>query len=409
MNIKILKWSILIIGILLCSCSRDDEQIVMDDVTIIKEEITVTAGLYGLVVGPDGRQLPQVTIELAGKSAITDENGFFQLSEVDVSSEGSLVTGTKEGYHDAYKFTFAEEGSDSYLKIQMVPKVVLSVFSSSEAVELETNGGAIISLPANITRRLDGTAYDGAVSLIAHWYGPDSEDLVQVMPGDLRGQDTEGNTVQLTTYGMMAVDLVSSDGEKLQLAEGQTAQLRFPITSGSNPPQSIPMWHLDESTGVWIEEGAAEREGDFLVAEVPHFSFWNCDAPFDVVNIQGRLISTDGLPVGGQLITITNDQNLTASGYTNLDGIFRGKVPSGEPLNMVVQACGERIEIPFGPLAEDTDLGTIEVDGFTTVQLTTNLIDACPTLSLMVIWSSGMMMKSSLPYQMKTVFWNFHF
>ena len=374
MKTSIKLCSILFLCLILFACSRDNEQIVIEETEIIPGETTVLADVYGVIIGPDEVPIPDVEIVLSGRLAFSDENGVFKLEEVDISSEGSLVIGTKDGYYQAFKFTYAQEGQASYLQIRMIPKEVLTTFPSTEDIVVETNGGALISLPANITRNLDGSVYSGEVRLSAHWYSPTSDNLAQTMPGDLRGRDMIGNNVQLTTYGMMAVELESPQGEKLQLADGQTARLSFPITDNI-PEQTIPMWHLNESTGIWEEEGEAEQEGNFLVAEVPHFSFWNCDAPFDVIKIQGQLITSEGIGIPGQIITITNNRNLTSAGLTNANGVFCGKIPSGVALVMVIEACGNQINIPVGPFTVDTDLGEITIDGFITKRIISNLLD----------------------------------
>ena len=374
MKTSIKLCSILFLCLILFACSRDNEQIVIEETEIIPGETTVLADVYGVIIGPDEVPIPDVEITLSGRLAFSDENGVFKLEEVDISSEGSLVIGTKDGYYQTFKFTYAQEGQASYLQIEMVPKEVLTTFPSTEDIVAETNGGALISLPANIIRNLDGSVYSGEVRLSAHWYSPTSDNLAQTMPGDLRGRDSESNSVQLTTYGMMAVELESPQGEKLQLAEGQTARLSLPITVNI-PEQTIPMWYFNESTGIWEEEGTAQHEGDFLVAEVPHFSFWNCDAPFDVVRFKGRLVTLDGLPISFQSVTITNNKNLTATGTTNIDGIFYGKIPSGIPLELVVEGCEEKIEIPIGPFANDEDLGDVVIDALKVRQVKANLID----------------------------------
>ena len=49
------------------------------------------------------------------------------------------------------------------------------------------------------------------------------------MPGDLRGTDTSGRTVGLQTFGMVAVELEGSAGQRLKLASGKTATISLPI------------------------------------------------------------------------------------------------------------------------------------------------------------------------------------
>ena len=64
----------------------------------------------------------------------------------------------------------------------------------------------------------------------------------------------------------MNVELHDAAGEKLNLAAGKTAQLTFPVSSSqvSNAPATIPTWHFDTNSGLWMEEGSAVKNGNGL-------------------------------------------------------------------------------------------------------------------------------------------------
>jgi hypothetical protein len=65
-----------------------------------------------------------------------------------------------------------------------------------------------------------------------------------------------------------------------KLQPGKTAKLRFTIPSSlrSTAPATIPLWSVDETTGLWKQEGSATKGTDYYEGDVSHFSFWNCDA-----------------------------------------------------------------------------------------------------------------------------------
>ena len=81
------------------------------------------------------------------------------------------------------------------------------------------------------------------------------------MPGNGKAQTSDGEIVELISAGMMTVDFYDSTGSHLQLATGKTAtiQIDLPYTSiGGNAlavGSEIPLWHFDESQGIWIEDG----------------------------------------------------------------------------------------------------------------------------------------------------------
>lgn len=375
---KIQTTSIYIISLLLLAtaCNRDNDYTVIEEDKITEEGMLIEGNLNGRVVNEDLLPIDLAKVEVSGKTTETDENGFFRIENVSISDLGSLVEITKEGYFDGYKFTYVEPGENSYLKVKLINDQIDKSFASSGAGEVELNGGAKISFPANAIAKQDGSPYSGTVNVQGHWYDPTSDELGYSMPGDLRGIDTEEAKVQLATYGMMAVELTGTNGETLLLSDGMTARLSFPLPSTLSAPDSMPLWYFDEVSGYWKEEGQAVKQNNTLVAEVSHFSFWNCDVPFPYVNIKGRLISEDGVPLANQLVTIRdNNSNTSGTDITNESGIFQGKVPQGVPLDIILQGCSITSVTDIGILNEDQNLGDIVVEGINAYTLTGNLVD----------------------------------
>ena len=162
---------------------------------------------------------------------------------------------------------------------------------------------------------------------------------------------------------MIGVELEGMGGEPLNIAEGQTATISLPVPSGlaASAPATIPLWHFDELTGYWIEEGEARLEGGAYVGTVSHFSFWNCDVPSDFVFIEGTIVDRDGNPLQNVVVQITQLTN-GMSGYdiTDEDGAFGGPIPANQELILtVLDNCGVAIFTEsIGPFSEDVILLT---------------------------------------------------
>src|ERR1700742_2255235 len=118
------------------------------------------------------------------------------------------------------------------------------------------------------------------------------------MPGDLRGIGSDGNETALQSFGMMDVEMVDDAGNKLQIASGQQASLTFsiPDTLLSLAPATIPLWYFNDSSGRWIQQGSAVKQGNTYVGQVGHFTYWNCDAPMGTVNFKVHVIDQFGNP-----------------------------------------------------------------------------------------------------------------
>ncbi len=203
--------------------------------------------------------------------------------------------------------------------------------------------GAIVNAATN-------AQYSGSVNIAAYWINPTAADLTKIMPGDLRGINTEGSLKLLQTFGMAAVELTGSSGEILQIVNGQKATLTFPIPSslGASAPASIPLWSFDEANGLWKQEGTATKTGNTYVGDVSHFSFWNCDVPANFVQFNCTLKDPSGDPLAYTFVKITIvGTNIYHWGYTDSLGYVGGAVPNNSNLIMEVFANSNSCSTPI--------------------------------------------------------------
>jgi hypothetical protein len=126
----------------------------------------------------------------------------------------------------------------------------------------------------------------------------------------------------------MEVLLTTPSGDALQL-NGKKATISSPIASGQNAPATIPLWYLDETTGLWKEEGVGTKQGNTYIAEVAHFTWWNCDFQGERATIKGRAVDCNGNPVAN--LQVWGERGY---GVTDGDGYFEGGVPSGQAMTV---------------------------------------------------------------------------
>jgi uncharacterized protein (TIGR02145 family) len=164
-----------------------------------------------------------------------------------------------------------------------------------------------------------------------------SEAMVDEMPGALIGA-MAGSAQYLTSFGMLSVELADASGNKLELATGSEAEVRFPVapTQFGAAPSSIDLWHYNESLGYWVHQGTAMREGEDYVAYVSHFSSWNFDVPTNGVNVQGKLVDAAGNGVHGARVHFSDDDG-GVTFLTSTSGDFGGMVRVDAALDMEVQ------------------------------------------------------------------------
>jgi hypothetical protein len=129
---------------------------------------------------------------------------------------------------------------------------------------------------------------------------------------------------------------------------------------------------LDESNGLWKEEGQATKTGGYYEGDVAHFSFWNCDMGSNAVYLELTLVTANG-PLPATLVKITRTNNGASSyGYTDSSGHVGGLVFINEPMLLeVLGTCNDVVYSQnIGPFAQPTNLGTITVTIPSQYQLT---------------------------------------
>ena len=340
------------------------------------DENIITSSVSGLVINENDEPIPGAVIKLRNETYTTDEDGYFFAKDLNLDAEGSFYTVTKDGYFKGSRRFYPKEGNISNTKVQLMLLNNIDQFEASAGATVTGTDGISITFQENGIINADGTPYDGMVSVAAKWLNPSANNVGDLMPGALFGVNSQLEEVSLATYGMMAVELFGANGESLNIADGKTAELSFPIPDDliASAPSEIPLWSFeDEQFGVWVEEGKAVLEGDRYIGTVSHFSFWNCDAPFPLVFIEGRLVTAEGDPVGDANIIITvTGSGLSRWGYTDSEGYFSGKMPKDEELTLEVGSSFDVCEfesVILGTFSVDTNVGDIALsdsgDAFT--------------------------------------------
>lgn len=327
----------------------------------------VKAIIQGNVEDENGQAAAGVNIKVGNKNAITDSRGFFRIEEADLDKNAALVTAEKQGYFKAYRTFRASEGTNQVV-IRLIEKDLAGTIDATAGGMVTLNTGTKISLPANsVVLASNGIVHTGVVNVFAAYIDPTSADIDRIVPGSFIADDKNGGRVTLSSYGMMAVELETPGGEKLQIRNGSKATLASPIPSSllATAPASIPLWYVHENSGIWKEEGSAVRNGNDYVGEVSHFSFWNYDIPMGAVSLSMIIKNADGLPMAHARVRIrtVSESPAFTYGYTNESGQVSGWVPKNVALRLdVLDECHG---IVFGkdltPMSRDTDLGILTI------------------------------------------------
>ena len=359
--------SALFATVLVFGCRKD-----VEDQIVVKENppapvVNVYGNIFGLVVDANDNPVVDATVSYGGEELIADENGLFVFKNIKMNANGTYVKITKGGYFNGSRRLYPRLNATSYLEVKLLKKTIAGTVDAQAGGTVGMPTGAKITLPGSGgIVDANGNAFTGTVNVAAQWLNPLADDLYQTMPGSLEALDENGQRVVLNSFGMLAVELESQNGAPLNLGNGATASLVFPVPSAiiGNAPATIPLWYFDETTGLWKEEGTAQLVGNEYVGEVSHFSFWNCDVPYPLVNLSGCFEGFEGTKLANsQVVVSVPDLGASGATYTDDNGCFNGLIPQDEVLNIqLIGQCGSLLyEAEIGPFGSDADLGTINL------------------------------------------------
>ncbi len=330
----------------------------------------VTATLQGNILDESGQPAAGVQISVGLKNTVTNSSGYFRIVDASLDKNASLVIAEKQGYFKAFR-TFNATSGVNQVVIKLIKKDMAGTIDAESGGEITLSNGAKISLPAKgVIKESNGAPYTGGINVYTSYINPKSPDINQTIPGSFMANDKNNKRVSLISYGMVAVVLESTSGEKLQIAKDSKAKLTIPIPSSlqSSAPTVISLWYIDEQTGLWKEEGTAAKNGANYEGEVKHFSFWNADFGGPAVYVSMTLKDQSGHPLVYTNVSIItnngiNDTSGVAHGWTDSLGQVSGLVPANR--NLILQIgdqCGIAVYSQnIGPFSQNTNLGTITI------------------------------------------------
>ena len=326
----------------------------------------VTGNVTGKVVDNNGIAVAGAIVRSGNKSTVTDSRGLFRFDNIQLDKYASLVTAEKTGFFKAYRVFSASASNTSFVKLKLVQKTLIGNVDAAAGGSVNLPDNSKIILPASgVVIKSNNQNYTGSVKIYAAVIDPTSTDIAQIVPGGFQGIDASNYRVILKSFGMLAVELEGNSGEQLQIAAGKTARLRFTIPAllRSSAPATIPLWSVDETTGLWKQEGNATKGSDYYEGDVSHFSFWNCDVSSQTVFLELTVATADGsLPYTHVRITRANGGG-SSYGFTDSTGHVGGLVPKNEPLLLeILNNCYQPVYSQnIGPFSSNTNLGAITI------------------------------------------------
>lgn len=339
-------------------------------VTVINDLIQVTASVSGIVLDESNAPIANAVVTSGAATTTTNNNGMFIFQNISLSKENGSITVVKAGYFKGVRSFKTTAGKNHTVRLQLMQKILSGSVIAATGGNITSNGGATINFPAAAFVTSTGAVYSGSVNIFSRWIDPTAANLPFIIQGDLRGVGTNGAENILETYGMVGAELEDANGNTLKIAIGKKAIISFPIPVSlqASAPATIQLWHFNDATARWIENGTATKAGTTYTAQVDKFSFWNVDVgSINFIILDYTLINaTTNSPLVSTSTRIKRISNGSYGyGITNNAGFVSGLVPKNEALVLEVTASSGCYTIVYsqniGPFATNVSLGNINV------------------------------------------------
>ena len=217
----------------------------------------------------------------------TDADGGVTFEQMP-AGEPLVFEATKKGYaKQVARITLPEQAQSAPLQIRMQPiGEVVTVSNIQEGAEVEAFDGARLNFPEDAVVDAQGNPVTGEISVEFTTFDVSKKPSVDGFPGSFLGLTPDGEIDPIVSFGAMEVNL-KQDGQRLQVKPGKTVEMDVPAYKPGLPHGAqVPLWSLDESTGIWVKEGHlkavenSESPTDRVMrTEVTHFTTWNGDYP----------------------------------------------------------------------------------------------------------------------------------
>ncbi len=281
---------------------------------------------------------------LAGSS---DAQGLLTF-EVPTFDGRIVVNADPDGFGEQSKIvTNTTEPAGRIARMLMQPVVLGTTFDSEVGTDLTVGTDVLLSIPANALVDENDVLYSGTVTTEFTLVDPSVS--LEIMPGDYTSRAPGGATSPIQSYGALSVTFTGGNGEVLDLAAGQVADMNIPVAESerTSAPATTPLFYYDPVTGYWIEEGTASLTTlasglEVYTGQVSHFTTWNADEEYVPVFVNGCVVSLAGAPMPNVRVDANGASYLGSTrAITDADGQFSIPV---RPLSDVLITVGDGLQ-----------------------------------------------------------------
>ncbi|VAW65299.1 hypothetical protein MNBD_GAMMA10-143 [hydrothermal vent metagenome] len=287
-----------------------------------------TGNISGQVLNAEsGSAIVDATVSTGSQTTTTGADGRYRLENVNFDDR-VVVDIKRAGFAEQSKITqLSALKTQASLPVLLLPVDLTQTFDPNIGQTLVVaDSSASVTLLASSLITADGNSPEGNVSIELTVIDPTQD--IALMPGNMQANTGAGELSPIESFGAIVINFTDSMGNELDLIQGATASIQIPLADKSgSPPEIIPLYFYDESTGLWVEEGSATLVVDagqsYYQGTVRHFSTWNADSLYPQVIINGCVEDLNGERIANAgVISSGDDYSGTSSTLTDSSGAY---------------------------------------------------------------------------------------
>ncbi|GAC17760.1 putative Ig domain-containing protein [Paraglaciecola arctica] len=337
------------------------------------------ATLNLLILDAEGGVVPEAfaTVVSSGETLSADDDNLIEISGLP-ASQTSTIRFSAPGYTNQVKnINLGPKGSTSDYRISLLKRQPAKRVLAENAQSLVGYDGAKVTFDGGAFVDKNGEPVSGQIDVYMSPVDVSRGSMRNAFPGSYAGiAEGETDAEILISFGATEY-LFMQNGQELQLALGSTAIIELPVYATVLPDgetmavgDEIPLWYLNESNGIWQQEGYGivvasnlSTTGLALRGEVAHFSWWNAD---DIPGRTGTNNSTPSIFRVNVSVILDNDALNDETTFAIVTGQSRSVAQSATlqvDLNTTTQLLAPKGETCFEAQVYLVDDGSTELLG----------------------------------------------
>jgi len=265
----------------------------------------VQTTIAGLVLDEAGNPVSGARVTAHNFTTNSAENGEFSFYNFLVPKNRCVVVVSRLGYFVATRGEVPVAGGITQFRLRMASDVTTHSISGSTGGVASLVNGSELNIASNSLVTPDTTTFSGTASIALRYFDLGDAAAGLAMPGSDLTTVAGMDTVRLTGFGGLSMAARDQTGQALALAPGEESMALIAIAPSlvATAPTTIDLWALDETTGLWVQDGTASRNGNSYEANVSHFSTWLCaEAGVARATLCGQALDPNDVPVSGVVV-----------------------------------------------------------------------------------------------------------